>query len=57
MDLFFDFEIFVSIIVFGTVPYFVFLYILVPCHEHKQTQWKASENIFMFKMLTTLPQY
>ena len=37
MDLFFDFEIFVSIIVFGTVPYFVFLYVFVPYHEHKQT--------------------
>ena len=25
--------------------------------EHKHIQWTVLENIFMFKMLTTLPQY
>ena len=29
MDIFFEIEIFVLIVVFGTVPYFVFVYVLV----------------------------
>jgi hypothetical protein len=55
MDLFFEIEIFVSIVVFGTMPYFVFVYVLVPGYEHKKTWQTASENKFMLKMLTVLP--
>ena len=37
MDLFFEIEIFVSIVVFVTVPYFVFGYALVTYYEKKRT--------------------
>ena len=55
MDIFFEIEIFVSIVVFGTVPYFLFVYVLVPGYGHKPTQQTASKNMFMLKMLTILP--
>ena len=55
MDLFFEIKIFVSIFVFGTVPYFLFVYVLVPGYGHKPTQQTASKNMFMLKMLTILP--
>ena len=55
MDLFFEIEIFVSIVVFGTFPYFVFVYVLVPGYEHKKNQQTASKNKFRLKMLAILP--
>ena len=36
MDIFFEIEIFVSIVVFGTVPYFLFVYVIMPGYEHKK---------------------
>ena len=55
MDIFFEIEIFVSIVVFGTVPYFLFVYVIMPGYEHKKTQQTTLENMFTLKMFTTLP--
>ena len=45
MDISFEIELFVSIVVFGTVPYFVFVYVPVPVYEHKHPQQTSSKNI------------
>ena len=45
MDISFEIELFVSIVVFGTVPYFVFVYVPVPGYEHKHTQQTPPKNI------------
>jgi len=55
MDIFFEIEIFVSIFVFGTVPYFLSVYVIMPGYEHKKTQQTTLENMFTLKMFTTLP--
>ena len=46
--------IFVSIVVFGTMPYFVFVFVLVPGYEQK-TQQTASKNKLRLKNLEILP--
>ena len=41
LDLLFEIKLFVSIVVFGAGPYFVFVYVPMPGYEHKNTQKTA----------------